>query len=94
MARIDDLIMPDPKVYPRCSACKCPYVLRHGISITNGGKGIWAWYRDCKCRGKPAPEMFDERRGKARVPKVIKEVERAAKKAGVKLKPLGERRGG
>lgn len=45
-------LQPDPKVYPACSACNVPYVLRLAISISQGE--CWAWFRDCKHKTAPA----------------------------------------
>jgi hypothetical protein len=39
--------MPKVSVYPLCSACRAPYVLRNGFSISTG-KSAWFWQRDCK----------------------------------------------
>jgi hypothetical protein len=39
--------MPKVKVYPLCSECRAPYVLRQGIRISTGKTG-WFWQRDCK----------------------------------------------
>jgi hypothetical protein len=46
--------MPVVKVYPLCSECRAPYVLRHGFNLSNGCKETWIWQRDCKHK-KAAP---------------------------------------
>lgn len=40
--------MPVVRVYPLCSECRAPYVLRHGFNLSKGGKETWIWQRDCK----------------------------------------------
>jgi hypothetical protein len=45
-------LQPNPTVYPACSTCQLPYVLRLAISISQGE--CWAWFRDCKHKTAPA----------------------------------------
>lgn len=64
MARLSDLIMPNPQVFPACSekGCGAPYVLRRGHAF-DGKKWTeeWAWFRDCKHK-KAEAKMVDLRR--------------------------------
>lgn len=46
------------KAYPVCVGCKTPYVLRYGISLSNGA--AWYWYRDCKHKTAEAEIMTME----------------------------------
>lgn len=41
-------IDPQPRVFPACSTCDAPYILRRGINMSQGGAMTWAWFRDCK----------------------------------------------
>ncbi len=40
--------MPNVRVYPLCSECRAPYVLRHALIMLPSGKSGWVWQRDCK----------------------------------------------
>ena len=45
--------MPKVKVYPLCSECRAPYVLRRAFVLNIGkqettGGARWIWQRDCK----------------------------------------------
>ena len=62
---------PNPQVYPACSKCKAPYVLRRGLRIMVG-EWQWAWFRDCKCRNAD-PEMVDNRKKKPAKKKLVVE---------------------
>ena len=42
-----------PLVYPICSVCECPYVLRRCF-IFGRGAIEWLWQRDCKHKTAPA----------------------------------------
>jgi hypothetical protein len=39
---------PNPEVWPECSGCATPYVLRRALSFTEGGK--WVWMADCRTK--------------------------------------------
>jgi len=58
--------MPKVRIYPVCSECSAPYVLRHAFAVMNGGTETWAWFRDCKHKkAQPAwCEMPDPKRGR------------------------------
>lgn len=42
--------MPDPQVWPECSACGAPYVLRRVLNLSGpqAGQHVWLWQRDCR----------------------------------------------
>jgi hypothetical protein len=42
----DTEVQPDPAVWPKCPTCDVAWVLRRGMSISEGWK--WVWQRDCK----------------------------------------------
>lgn len=57
---------PQPRVYPACSTCATPYVLRRAFTFaTNGGcprDFEWVYQRDCKHRTVAAAVMVDARK--------------------------------
>jgi hypothetical protein len=42
----DEQVNPQPVIYPVCSTCEAPYVLRRAYSLSKGM--MWVWQRDCK----------------------------------------------
>lgn len=66
-------LTPNPKVYPVCSVCDAPYVLRRAMSLTGKTwETTWAWFRDCEpgCKRKhkkAVAKLVDLRRGEQAV---------------------------
>ena len=54
------MTQPNPQVYPKCSECEAPYVLRMGFDFgaKRPGAATWAWFRDCKHKKAP-PVIVD-----------------------------------
>lgn len=53
-------IQPDPEIWPECSGCDTPYVLRRGLSMSQGW--LWAWMPDCRtktCARKNAARLMN-----------------------------------
>lgn len=69
MAKANSDIDPQPLVFPACSTCDAPYVLRRGHTF-NGKKWTeeWAWFRDCKHRKAEAKLVDLRKKTKARKP--------------------------
>lgn len=75
---LPDVPMPVVQAYPRCGACKVPYVLRRTILLLDGDLAErWIWQRDCK-HPAATTELVDTR------PSTPKPKPKRKRKPGVK----------
>ena len=52
----------NPLVYPICTECQAPYILRRSIALDRSRWiEAWLWFRDCKHKKAP-PKIIDTRR--------------------------------
>lgn len=61
-AQVSNSAMPKVEVYPVCSECRTPYVLRHALFVFDsqmkGTPNQWVWRRDCKHKKAPPGTVY------------------------------------